>query len=274
MIIVNGHSVNPIKFPAGECGVRLTMDHIHQTPTNRKGHYNVLWEFESPSEYFVLAQTIDALKSATRGIHRVRIDLLIPYFPFGRQDRAVNFGESNALRVFCQALNNLDIDTITTWDPHSLAIEQHFDSDKFVYIPQDELFEKYAPEVMKTGVDVVVAPDAGASKKAAAVAKLLGAKLVQCSKERDKLTGEVLYLKFDDSLAVSTASKVLVVDDICDGGATFIAVSKAFTTVKMKPDACIYLYTTHGIYSKGIGVLTPHYAEIACVYRHPAFVNI
>lgn len=271
MITINGYPIDPINFPAGEVGVRLTMDHVHQRPVLRKGHYEVHWAFESPSEYFILAQAIDALKASTRGIHRVHIDLTIPYFPFARQDRAVNFGEANALRTFCQALNNLDIDTITTWDAHSLAVEQHFDPSKFVNIPQEDLFPRFAPPVMQLDIDVVVAPDAGASKKAAAIAKLLNAELVQCSKVRDKLSGEVLYLKFDDSNAVSVASKVLVVDDICDGGATFIAVGKAFKDAKIKSNARIYLYTTHGIYSKGKSELSKYYSDIACAFQLPRF---
>lgn len=271
MIKINGYKIDPINFPAGEVGVRLTSNHIHQRPVLRKGHYQVVWEFESPSEYFILAQAIDALKSATRGIHRVHIELTIPYFPFARQDRAVNFGEANALRVFCQALNNLDIDTITVWDAHSLAVEQHFDPAKYECRSQEDLFDRFAPMVMQCDIDVVVAPDAGASKKAAEVAKYLGAHLVQCSKVRDKMTGEVLYLKFDDINAVSVADKVLVVDDICDGGATFIAVGKAFKDATVKSDASIYLYTTHGIYSKGKEELNKYYDEIACAFQLPRF---
>ena len=274
MIKINGIAIDPINFPAGEVGVRLTSDHIHQRPTLRKGHYEVTWEFESPAEYFILAQAIEALKGATRGIHRVHIDLTIPYFPFARQDRAVNFGEANALRVFCQALNNLDVDTITTWDAHSLAVEQHFDASKFVNVSQDILFSRFAPYNMTLDVDVVVAPDAGASKKAAVIASQLKAELVQCSKVRDKLTGEVLYLQLDNSTAVAAARKVLVVDDICDGGATFIAVGKAINLVRMHSSAQSYLFTTHGIYSKGKSELNKYYTEIACAFQLPRFTQL
>lgn len=278
MIKVNGYPVEPINFPAGEVGVRLTMDHIHQKPTNLKGHYNVSWEFESPSEYFVLAQLIDALKNSTLGIHKVKIDLFIPYFPFARQDRIVNKGEANALRVFCNALNNLDIETIVTYDPHSLAVEQHFDPGKFSYVTQEDVFVMYAPEVMKLDIDVVIAPDAGAAKKAAAIAKILDAELVQCNKVRDKLTGEVVSLKFDNLNSVANSSKVLVVDDICDGGATFIAVGKTIRDVigtgDQAPDGVpcqVMLYTTHGIYSKGKTELNKYYTHIDCAFQLPRF---
>jgi ribose-phosphate pyrophosphokinase len=44
----------------------------------------------------------------------------------------------------------------------------------------------------------------------------------------------------------------LIVDDICDGGATFIGIADAIH--EKDPDADVRLYVTHGIFSKGIDV--------------------
>lgn len=263
MILINNKLVEPIRFPAGELGVRLTNDHAAQLITRRKGHYRVDWLFEDSSEYFVLAQIIDSMKRVKAGVEKVHIDLYLPYFPYGRQDRAVNWGEANALQVFCTALNNLELDCITTLDPHSLAIEQHFAPGKLNVWSQLDCFKTDAPEVMREGVDVVIAPDAGAVKKAQAIADELGATLVVCFKNRNKLTGKVENLTVSNPTAVQEAKKILVADDICDGGATFIAVAQALDALTT---AERYLFTTHGIYSKGKAVLREHYTDIACSY--------
>lgn len=263
MISINGVTVEPIRFPAGELGVHLTDEHMHQQTFLQKGHFNVMWRFEHSGEFFVLAQIIDALKYSLKGICKPKIDLLIPYFPYARQDRVVNDGEANALMVFCKALNTLELETIYTYDPHSLALEQHFDVGKFEYATQEECFKQFAPDIMRTNIDVVIAPDAGAVKKAQSIANWLNAELVVCNKTRDKLTGRVTGMTVSNPELLSQAKNILVTDDICDGGATFIAVADCVGTLTQAP---LYLFTTHGIYSKGKAVLQEHYTEIACAY--------
>lgn len=263
MISINGIKVDPIHFPAGELGVHLSPDHMHQSTAAFKGHYDVEWRFEHSGEFFVLAQIIDALKYSLRGHTKPKINLFIPYFPYARQDRVVNDGEANALMVFCKALNTLSLESISTLDPHSLALEQHFDVGKFDYLTQVDGFEEHAPPIMKNDISVVIAPDAGAVKKAQAIADLLGADLVVCSKTRDKTSGKVVGLTVSNPDLVATAKNILVADDICDGGATFIAVAGQIAKISQVP---LYLYTSHGIYSKGKAVLLNHYDEIACAY--------
>ena len=53
--------------------------------------------------------------------------------------------------------------------------------------------------------------------------------------------------------------KVLIVDDICDGGRTFIELAKV---LRAKGAETVDLYTTHGIYSKGTKVLAPYINNI------------
>lgn len=263
MISINGIKVDPIHFPAGELGVHLTAEHLHQSVTMRKGHFNVEWHFEHSGEFFVLAQIVDALKYSLRGHAKPKINLYIPYFPYARQDRVVNDGEANALMVFCKALNSLGLETVKTLDPHSLALEQHFDVGVFEYTSQVDCFERTAPDEMKNSIDVVIAPDAGAVKKAQKIADLLGAKLVVCSKSRNLLSGAIEGLTVSDPGAVRSANKILVADDICDGGGTFIALANRLEALS---DADLYLFTTHGIYSKGKAVLS-QYTQIACAYE-------
>jgi ribose-phosphate pyrophosphokinase len=59
---------------------------------------------------------------------------------------------------------------------------------------------------------------------------------------------------------------IIIIDDICDGGATFINIAKEIqkqyelTTPKPK----IYLIVTHGIFSKGLEELGEYFESIYC----------
>jgi ribose-phosphate pyrophosphokinase len=59
-------------------------------------------------------------------------------------------------------------------------------------------------------------------------------------------------------------SAVLIVDDICDGGGTFIGIAKA-----LPKDVKKYLYVTHGIFSKGLRELTGHFEHIYTTNSYP-----
>jgi ribose-phosphate pyrophosphokinase len=52
-----------------------------------------------------------------------------------------------------------------------------------------------------------------------------------------------------------------IVDDICDGGRTFIELSKE---LKKRNCGNVYLIISHGIFSKGIDVLREHFTKVFC----------
>ena len=55
--------------------------------------------------------------------------------------------------------------------------------------------------------------------------------------------------------------RFLIVDDICDGGRTFLEAAKI---LKEETTGKLFLYVTHGIFSKGIDELLEHYEHIYC----------
>jgi ribose-phosphate pyrophosphokinase len=102
----------------------------------------------------------------------------------------------------------------------------------------------------------VIAPDNGALKRAYKAANLIGAKVIECSKERDLSTGKIHRAKINwSSFSGSKKPYFLIVDDICDGGATFLELAEQIRTVfpdnHQKLDLCV----THGIFSKGVHAL-------------------
>ena len=61
---------------------------------------------------------------------------------------------------------------------------------------------------------------------------------------------------------------VVIVDDICDGGATFINIAKEvknqYKNVDKHCQGKIYLIVTHGIFSKGFKELSKYFDGVYC----------
>ena len=72
--------------------------------------------------------------------------------------------------------------------------------------------------------------------------------VIQAQKMRNLKTGEIIKTEI---LGDVKGKKVLIADDICDGGRTFIELAKV---LKNKGAVEVSLFITHGIFSKGLEV--------------------
>ncbi len=97
--------------------------------------------------------------------------------------------------------------------------------------------------------DVILYPDAGARMRYTACS----IPHVNVEKER---TADGIKINLPE---LPKTGKILVVDDICDGGATFIKLAEE---VRKVSDADLYLQVTHGIFSKGFDIFKPYYKQI------------
>lgn len=206
----------------------------------------------------ILAATA-ALNEAGVGI----LGLYIPYFLGARSDRKFSEGGVNYLReVICPIINEQGYDWLEIMDPHSDVLEgclHNFNKTDNVVLVQ------WAFDQISTIMEdiVIVSPDAGAIKKIDHVAKELSftGEIITASKCRDIQTGKILSTKVPIDLSHSDKDFVII-DDICDGGRTFIEIAKvikgAFSNAK------IYLIVTHGIFSAGFDELNKYFDDIFC----------
>lgn len=248
-IIQNGSSVpfSIIKFSGGEVQVKLN---LYKWPITR---YNVdlciLAHIHTSDDIMTLLLVTDALRRHG-GSH---IRLAMPYVPYGRQDRVCAIGESLSLKVFCDIINSQNYDEVTVWDPHSdvsLAL-----LNRVKCITQSLFVQR----IKMIPGSYLVAPDAGALKKIGDVSKATGLRIILANKTRDPVTGVITDVEVH-SMKVGMAD-LLIVDDICDGGRTFIELAK-----KLRPltTGKISLYVTHGIFSQGLSVFEGILDEIYC----------
>lgn len=202
------------------------------------------------------------------------IALVVPYFLGARSDRKFQDGGVNYLKqVICPIINSLNFTAVVTLDPHSDVLEaclnnfEKVDNLKLV----DEALSYIIGEDEEDQV-VLVSPDAGAYKKVFDVAKFMKIeKIITATKVRDLKTGNILRTEIP-VLDQHKKLKYVIVDDICDGGRTFIELAKAIKAGR--PTAEIYLIVTHGIFSSGFYDLNEMFDGIFCTNSYEDIQSI
>lgn len=258
--IFNSDGLVPYKkwnFPGGEIGVKiLDVDNLDQSDV-----YSIHVEGKPTSEdIFVALNLMDAIRQNTE-IERKNIALYLAYLPYARQDRVCSKGESFALEVFIKTLcSSPDFGTLVVVDPHS-EVSEHFlqahldDEVELVIIPQHKAF-RGTNLFGNHHYDCYIAPDKGALVKLQAAPDLMFRNKFFLSKERKDGKVTVLDYTYDSILG-----KSIIIDDICDGGATFVESAKMLR--RTQPNMTqLDLYVTHGIFSKGLDELKQHFDTI------------
>lgn len=201
-------------------------------------------------------QQIMALVSACREANAGDISLKVPYFLGARSDRRFSrFGCHYLKDVICPIINSLNLRRVYILDPHSEVLPSLLNN--VMVVPNTE-FHYAAGQAV--GDAVVISPDAGAQKRAMEYAKTNHLnEVVFCSKNRDVATGKIL----ETSIPVNSfdGKNVVVVDDICDGGATFLNLGRQ---IRERKCGRLYLVVTHGIFSAGFHLLEGVFDRILC----------
>lgn len=201
----------------------------------------VLWIFEDEREFVSILQLGHLLRDKTRRV----VDLYMPFLPYGRQDKETSTTSTFAKWPFLYALAPYYL--ITTYDAHSPCWQ--------VKDIQPTEFFKHA--MKDSQADLVCFPDMGAAER---YLKMSTGLYTTAKKVRDQESGRIIDIEID-GLADLRGLSVLIVDDICDGGATFIALA---SKLKQRGVTNIHLAVSHGIFSKGKQIL--HDAGIDKIY--------
>lgn len=227
------------KFPAGEVGVKVLTDTLpkHLTVTVYEDYSS-----DTIMQLFMLSNALDIVR------RELEVTLVMPYLPYSRQDRVCSEGEANSKKQLLLLLK-LYYPSIVTMDAHSGAHSQYYEN---VEIDINSLVSKYK-------ATAVVFPDTGAFEKY--YSKLPNIKHAYGVKRRDS-EGNITNYELVSKEELSSNDIVLVVDDICDGGKTFLELAKLLPKTKER-----HLHVTHGIFSKGIEILEAEYDSVNCINK-------
>jgi ribose-phosphate pyrophosphokinase len=236
------------RYPGGEVQVRLDEHMVNVLYAPGITGVRVVARIYD-GEITALAQLIDAIKSVTTA----PITLVLPYLPYSRADRRFTEGDCDGLAVFGRMLGMMVTDVVTL-DAHSEKAERNIRhltnvSAKPIIgsvIDRMDGTYVYGTPVLNTAV---LLPDKGASRYG---------DYPSCEKVRDPRTGKLTGFKVPDYSKFDGADNILIIDDICDGGGTFIGIAEQMKSCGLP----ISLYVTHGIFSKGFIDLFKNFKDI------------
>jgi len=224
-------------FSGGEPHIKINPDF------DRNEKVTITHRLNSFNDLGLLCITVDALRRMDVKV----IDLFIPYFPAARQDRVMIKGESLSVKVYADIINTLQLNKVFVFDAHSEVTPALVNNCEVI---PNHTFIQQVLNVIGENVKLI-SPDGGALKKIYKVSEFLGGvDVVECSKSRDVKTGKLSGFKvYEDDL---NGMDCLIVDDICDGGGTFVGLAEE---LKKKNAGKLYLAVSHGIFNKGFEVL-------------------
>lgn len=251
------------KFPDGQQSVTITDCRDTFSIEQINGHSVTI---KSRLNSFKDLEVIICATQSLRDLGVKEIHLYVPYFVGARSDRKFVQGSTNYLKnVICPIINSQNFETVKVIDAHSDVLEACLNN----YVKEDNhRLVKFALPLIdnKDGAQkrvVLVSPDAGAYKKIFDVAQKFGIEnVVTAMKHRDIETGRITHTEIPNIDQYGEDHKFVIVDDICDGGRTFIELAKEIRKHNAISD--IHLIVTHGIFSAGLNPLNVTFTGIFC----------
>lgn len=269
IINLNG-GLNPVvkrtNYPAGEVGF-LIEDNVNP---NDKFHVSI-WIYTSDD----LLEAVAVLGHLYDRVEHVDIC----YLGFARQDKEKNVIK-NGIRMNEIILSSVVTQTIFSFIPSDTTVS--------ILDPHGHT-ENILTQACAMGVDCVIRepinlfgakyyiptivfPDEGAEKRYKHL--FVGHTMTFHKKRGDD--GKIIEYGIKEGVDFYPKNDILVFDDICDGGATFIEVAKKLK--EMGHTGKLYLQVTHGLFSKGKQELLKYYDEIRTMttspYHHIDIIDI
>lgn len=286
-------------YPGGELQTRLNKDRgdyiINDLKSDTSVKINLTAKIRSSEDLVVLAQVCDIIRNLRDSSSNVKGDefnLTLPYLPYGRADRRFTGDvDTIGLGVFLVLLDSIVtqyyIDNVYTLDMHPslekyLKVEDHITVEKrplvqnieptryiFAAIKETLAYaETIAWNAPVAGINLLF-PDKGAYERYSnmfpkmAMESNVGAihyRMVFCNKARNLETGEFLGFEVPEASEFLPDAPILIIDDICDGGGTFLGISRELDKNGIHENR--FLYVTHGIFSKGVSELVKDFERI------------
>jgi ribose-phosphate pyrophosphokinase len=225
MIKINEQIVEQNHFPDGTTLMKqkTSFDMYHRGA-------KIEWLFENNEELVTLIYLTQHLRA--NGVQNIY--LYLPYIPNARQDRVKDVEDIFTLKYFADIINYLNFNGVQVLDAHS-----------YVSIA---LIDRVAPCVPKNYIDMAISncnpdmlfyPDEGSVKRYSSMAEKEYAFGI---KRRDWATGKIEGLDVAGCTDKINGSRILIVDDICSRGGTFVHSARKLKELGAKE---IYLYITH-----------------------------
>lgn len=239
------------RFPDGE-------PHIVLRNINRKDEVSVVCRIANSDDLFILMQVGDILNR-----QGIVFSLKISYLMSMRMDRVISYDEAYSLNIVANIINSMKPADVFIVEPHSYKSTHLIDNSSYEsgthYIPKSEEY-------------IYVYPDAGAEARYSSY--LPNEKHVYCSKIRSLETGSLLgfTIKNPEVIINNPDKPLMVIDDLCDGGGTFVGIAKEIR--KIDPSRKLSIYVTHMVNPKGIENLSKNFNHVWFTNSYKTWENL
>lgn len=252
-------------FKGGEPHIKINTKDLkeYRYESDSPDEITITHQINTYNDMGLLSIAVDALKRINKD---VKLYLFLPYFPGARQDRLMVQGEPLTSAVYVKQLDAMGFETITSFDLHSDVVGGMFAvlNTEFIDISNHKFVLKVLQDIYPqqySVLPIIISPDAGSNKKVGKLTQYLSQfnklDVVKCDKTRDIKTGKLTgFIAYVDDLGKRDC---IIVDDICDGGGTFLGLVKE---LKKKNAGNVYLVISHGIFSKGLNELAKEFNGI------------
>lgn len=214
------------RFPDGELYVRINGDLSAQDVV-------VVGSTQTDSDIIEMLLTLDAVREASAK----RVIAVFPYFGYSRQHRTYNPGEPVSSRVLTRSFSAC-ADLMYAVDLHDEETLK-FSSGPFKNI---RIIESIGKHFSNHGIDYVVSPDDGGSRRAEEVAEVLQVESFYLNKVR--IDSRTVRMEVPD--VQLDGKRVLLVDDIISTGGTIM---KSASIMREKGASKVYISAVHGIFT-------------------------
>ncbi len=214
-----------IEYPDGQLQL------VIKSELNRKDEVTIICRLRNGNDLFVLQQAMQIMET-----HRIHTRVSIKYLLAARTDRIFSFNQAHTLDVV--------LDTLMQYECGFSVLEPH-----------SQLPYKFGEDwdIGATGYDYHAYPDQGAKERYGSHGDA-----ILCSKTRNVETGELSGFKIDNP-EIFKGGSILLKDDLCDGGGTFLGLAGLLR--ELNPTE-LAIQITHAIQQQGIEKLAKVYDKV------------
>lgn len=208
---------------------------------NKNQSVDVITRIASMDDLFILLQVYSIFQHENVFLSNVYITYLLT----ARCDRRFSMGEAVDLNILGEILERINTN-IFVYDAHSIP-------NCHTYIENKQLITKFIPPEVRCQYNICF-PDEGAAERyrnCVHTTNLIGKK----HRKPDGISVELNLINKLDSRC-----PILVIDDLCDGGGTFVALANELDATYSNFQRAIWV--THAIQKTGIELLSAKYDKV------------
>ena len=239
---------NQTHFPAGEA-------HLSQLEGLEEVPFAAFIQGAEADDLIMLAMASDYANRVGDGLKA-----LMPYLPGARADRGVPFGAE----VYARMINAMNLKEVICFDPHSPVITGLIH--RLTILDTLEVLKRTVLNG-SNNYSGIISPDEGSRARSGRIADAVNLPLIRASKHRDFVTAKLSGFSCEE--LPDPDGRYLVVDDICDGGGTFMGLAEILNIPKENLD----LGVSHGVFNKKAGRLKTAYENIFTTNSHQGNTN-